>query len=178
MPSPPYAAALAAVNAGAAAAGARVVVSGDVIQLSAVSTSHWTSCRWTMYGMPPSYPAPASWSTDADGNHYSTSFTPPPFTISNPATRWATTKLKDLGTSFKKYPQLERKVGADPMEFQKKLNIYGAGWDDKWWRKTFGDEKNDKSNILKHVAEIEKQIPNIEILSTRLKDALKEMNGG
>jgi hypothetical protein len=96
----------------------------------------------------------------------------------DPATRWATTKLKDLGTSFKKHPQLERKVGADPMEFQKKLNIYGAGWDDKWWRKTFGDEKNDKSNILKHVAEIEKQIPNIEILSTRLKDALKEMNGG
>lgn len=96
----------------------------------------------------------------------------------DPATRWATTKLKDLGTSFKKYPELERKVGADPLEFQKKLNIYGAGWDDKWWRKTFGDEKNDKANILKHVAEIEKQIPNIDILATRLKEALKAMNAG
>lgn len=93
----------------------------------------------------------------------------------DPATRWATTKLKDLAASFKKYPELERKVGADPMEFQKRLNIYGAGWDSKWWIKELGDPKNYKSEILKHAQAIEKQIPNIEILSTRLKAALKEL---
>jgi hypothetical protein len=95
----------------------------------------------------------------------------------DPPTRWATTKLKDLGTSFKKFPAIEREVGADPMEFQKKLNIYGAGWDENWWKKELGDAKNHKSEILKHVQAIEKQIPNLEILSTRLKDALKKGAG-
>ena len=45
----------------------------------------------------------------------------------DPPTRWATTKLKDLAGHFKKYPSIERHVGADPMEFQKRLDIYGAG---------------------------------------------------
>ena len=92
----------------------------------------------------------------------------------DPPTRWATTKLKDLGNSFKKHPAIERHVGADPMEFQKKLNIYGAGWDESWWKKELGDEKNHKSEILKHAQAIEKQIPNLEILSTRLKEAIKK----
>jgi len=92
----------------------------------------------------------------------------------DPPTRWATTKLKDLGTSFKKHPAIERHVGADPMEFQKRLNVYGAGWDENWWKKELGDEKNHKSEILKHAQAIEKQIPNLEILSTRLKDAIKK----
>ena len=60
----------------------------------------------------------------------------------DPPTRWATTKLKDLGSSFKKHPAIERHVGADPMEFQKRLNVYGAGWDENWWKKELGDEKN------------------------------------
>jgi len=92
----------------------------------------------------------------------------------DPPTRWATTKLKDLGSSFKKHPAIERHVGADPMEFQKRLNVYGAGWDENWWKKELGDEKNHKSEILKHAQAIEKQIPNLEILSTRLKDAIKK----
>ena len=92
----------------------------------------------------------------------------------DPPTRWATTKLKDLGTSFKKHPAIERHVGADPMEFQKKLNIYGAGSDENWWKEKLGEEKNHKAEILKHVQAIEKQIPNLEILSTRLKEAIKK----
>jgi hypothetical protein len=96
----------------------------------------------------------------------------------DPPTRWATTKLKDLGAAFKKYPALERHVGADPLEFQKKLNIYGAGWDENWWKKQLGDEKNHKAEILKHAAAIEKQIPNLEILNARLKEALKANAAG
>lgn len=91
----------------------------------------------------------------------------------DPPTRWATTKLKDLGSHFKKYPKIQDAVGADPMEFQKRLNIYGAGFDESYWKKTFGDEKKHKAEILKHAAEIEKQIGNLEILNTRLKGALK-----
>jgi hypothetical protein len=94
---------------------------------------------------------------------------------SDPPTRWATTKLKDLGTHFKKYPALQDHVGADPNEFQKKLNIYGAENDENWWKKEFGgdDTGKHKAKILAHIKVVETQITNIEILIERLKDALK-----
>jgi hypothetical protein len=91
----------------------------------------------------------------------------------DPPTRWATTKLKDLASYFNKYPALEKQVGADPMEFQKRLNLYGAGKDESFWKKELGDEKNHKAELIKHASVIEKQIGNLEILNTRLKAALK-----
>src|SRR4029453_14408338 len=84
----------------------------------------------------------------------------------DPPTRWATTKLKDLASYFKKYPGLERHVGADPMEFQQRLNIYGAGKDESFWKKELGAEKDHKANLNKHADAIAKQITNLEILNT------------
>lgn len=88
MPSPPYALVQASVNGGALTSGGITVNPGDVVQLSGVDPGSWTSARWELYAFPEGYPAPALWSTAADGTYYSTAFTPPPFTIPDGVARW------------------------------------------------------------------------------------------
>ena len=88
MPSPPYAAVRASINAGALTSGGLTVAANDSIQLSGLDTSQWQSQRWELYGFPAGYPAPASWSTDAAGVYFSTSVLPPVFVMPDGISRW------------------------------------------------------------------------------------------
>lgn len=85
MPATPYARLLAAVNGGAPTAGGLTVAVGDVIQLSAESTVGWKQQRYEIYSGAGLFPltVPAGWSTDGTTGafFYSTTATPPPFTI-------------------------------------------------------------------------------------------------
>ncbi len=85
MPTTPYAKLLVSVNGGATTSGGITVVAGDTIQLSAESTVGWTQQRYEIWSGMDLFPltVPAGWSTDGTTGvfFYSTSATPPSFTI-------------------------------------------------------------------------------------------------
>jgi uncharacterized membrane protein len=85
MPTSPYAKLLVSVNGGAPTSGGITVVAGDTIQLSAESTVGWTQQRYEIWSGMDLFPltCPAGWSTDGTTGvfYYSTSSTPPAFTV-------------------------------------------------------------------------------------------------
>jgi hypothetical protein len=68
-------------NAGAPVTGGVVGALGDVIQLSGLDLTGWTSQLWELYGYPPGWSAPAGW-TLVGTNYVSTAVAPPAFTAS------------------------------------------------------------------------------------------------
>jgi hypothetical protein len=86
MPTP-TAHLLLTVNGGAPTSGGITAVTGDVIQLSAMSTIGWSasSTRWEITGFPAGFALPSGWSSvTADGHtiyYWIGNTNPPPFTL-------------------------------------------------------------------------------------------------
>ena len=84
MPTTPYAKLLLSTG-GAPTSGGLTLNVGDVVQLSAESTVGWTQQRYEIWSGMALFPltCPAGWSTDATSGvfYYSTTSTPPPFTL-------------------------------------------------------------------------------------------------
>lgn len=81
MPNPPYAKVLCSVNGGGTQTGGITVPSAASIALSGENTSQWGSQLWQIYDYPVDFTCPSGWSTDANGVYFSSSVTPPSFSL-------------------------------------------------------------------------------------------------
>lgn len=82
MPTPPYAKIQVSADGGPIQTGGLTMAGGEVIQLSAESTSAWQSALWELYVTRGAITTPAGWTYDATAERfYYAGTSPPPFTL-------------------------------------------------------------------------------------------------
>jgi hypothetical protein len=83
MPTPPYALVRASLNGGANLTGGITSIGGMTVQLSAdpAGLAGATRYLWELLDFPPAFTLPAGWALASDGTYYSTTQTPPTFTL-------------------------------------------------------------------------------------------------